>query len=75
MKSGSACELHSAILPLFFFTMNKSDILNTFNKYSIFSDILSTIESDAEWGEMYLNNLVAMNFKGEVDLIMYVRNH
>lgn len=56
-------------------SMNKSDILNTFNKYSIFADILSSIESDEEWGEMYLNNLVAMNFKGEVDLIMYVRNH
>lgn len=75
MKSGSACELHSAILPLFFFIMNKTDILNTFNKYPMFASIVASIEGDKAWGEMYLNNLASMNFRGEMDLILYVRNH
>lgn len=55
--------------------MNKSDIINTFNKYSMFENILISMEGDKDWGETYVNSLVAMNFKSEADLIMYVRNH
>ena len=49
--------------------MNKKDILNTFNKYPIFSNIVASIDNDKSWGEMYLNTLASMNFKGEMDLI------
>ena len=33
------------------------------------------IESDKDWGEVYLKNLESMNFRGDMDLILYVRNH
>lgn len=55
--------------------MTKNDILNTFHKYAIFSQILSMIEADAEWGDSYLQSLVKQNFKSETDLILYVRNN
>lgn len=55
--------------------MNKTDIINTFKKFEMFSSIVSCIENDRNWGEMYLNNLVSMGFKDEMDLILYVRNH
>lgn len=55
--------------------MNKADILNTFNKYPMFASIVADIENDKAWGDMYLNNLVSMNFRGEMDLILYVRNY
>lgn len=55
--------------------MDKAEILNTFNKYPMFASIVASIEGDKVWGDMYLNNLVSMNFRGEMDLILYVRNH
>ena len=55
--------------------MNKTEILKTFNKFPMFSQIVADIESDKDWGEVYLKNLESMNFRGEMDLILYVRNH
>jgi len=55
--------------------MNKAEILKTFNKFPMFAQIVADIESDKYWGEMYLKNLESMNFRGEMDLILYVRNH
>lgn len=55
--------------------MNKSDILNTFHKYAIFQRLLSLMEEDEAWGDSYLQKLVNMNFKSEMDLILYVRNN
>ena len=47
----------------------------TFNKFPMFSQIVADIENDKDWGEVYLKNLESMNFRGEMDLILYVRNH
>ena len=55
--------------------MNKAEILKTFNKFPMFSQIVADIENDKDWGEVYLKNLETMNFRGEMDLILYVRNH
>jgi hypothetical protein len=55
--------------------MDKTEILKTFNKYPMFAHIVASIEDDKNWGDMYLNNLASMNFRGEMDLILYVRNH
>ena len=55
--------------------MDKAEILKTFNKYPMFAHIVASIEDDKNWGDMYLNNLVSMNFRGEMDLILYVRNY
>ena len=41
----------------------------------MFSQIVADIENDKDWGEVYLKNLESMNFRGEMDLILYVRNH
>ena len=59
--------------------MNKTEILKTFNKFTMFSQIVADIENDKVsflWAkDVYLKNLESMNFRGEMDLILYVRNH
>lgn len=56
--------------------MKRENILNTFRKFScsqgFYGRLLHEIKSNPEWGEEFLAELEAQNFRSELDLILYI---